>query len=50
MTWIKKLYKKWCEWEDQEVVINFGYWHMTTNNYTIQIVIIIILLCLGYYK
>ena len=43
---IEKLYKKWNDWEDEEVTINLGYDYITTNNYTIQLFIIIfILLC-----
>lgn len=31
---IKKLYKKWDDWENEEVTINLGYDYITTNNYT----------------
>lgn len=41
---IKKLYKKWGNWEDEEVIIMLGYDYIRTNNYTIQIFILIFLL------
>lgn len=41
---IKKLYKKWDYWENEEVTINLGYYYITTNNYTIQLFILIFLL------
>ena len=43
---IKKLYKKWDDWENEEVTINLGYDYITTNNYTIQLFILIFLLML----
>jgi hypothetical protein len=43
---IKKLYKKWDHWENEEVTINLGYDYITTNNYTIQLFIVIFLLML----
>ena len=43
---IKKLYKKWDDWENEEVTINLGYDYITTNNYTIQLLILIFLLML----
>ena len=41
---IKKLYKKWGDWENEEVTINLGYNYIRTNNYTIQLFIVIFLL------
>lgn len=41
---IKKLYKMWDDWENEEVTINLGYYYITTNNYTIQLFILIFLL------
>ena len=43
---IKKIYKKWDDWENEEVTINLGYGYITTNNYTIQLFILIFLLML----
>lgn len=40
---IEKLYKKWIDWEDKEITIIFGYDYITTNNYTIQIFILVFL-------
>jgi hypothetical protein len=47
---IKKLYKNWDDWENEEVTIDLGYDCITTNNYTIQIFIIVFLLivCLAF--
>lgn len=41
---IKKLYKKWGEWENEELIINFGDYYIGTNNYSIQIIILLIIL------
>lgn len=40
---IKKLYKKWDNWQNQEVVINISYYQIITNNYTIELFILICL-------
>lgn len=44
---IKKLYKNWDDWENIEITINLGFGYITTNNYTIQLLILILLLILG---
>jgi len=41
---IKKLYKKWDDWENEEITINLGYKYITTNNCTVQLFILVILL------
>ena len=41
---IKKLYKKWGDWENEENVLSFGERIIHTNNYTIQLFVIIFLL------
>lgn len=41
---IIKLYKRWDDWEKEEVIINYGYDYIKTNNYTIQIFILILFL------
>jgi hypothetical protein len=46
---IKKLYKKWNDWENEEVTINLGYKYITTNNYTIQLLIVILLIIIFNY-
>jgi hypothetical protein len=43
---IRKLYKKWNDWENEEVIINLGYDYIITNNYTIQLFILIFLIIL----
>ena len=43
---IKKLYKKWGDWENEEVVIDLGYSNIITNNYTIQFFVWIFILML----
>ena len=47
---IKKLYKKWDDWENEEVTINLGYYYITTNNYTIQLFILIFILMLIFFN
>jgi hypothetical protein len=39
---IKKLYKKWDDWENEEIIINLGFICITTNNYTVQLFILIL--------
>lgn len=41
---IKKSHKKWCEWNTEEVTIDLGFIYITTNNYTIQLFILIFIL------
>lgn len=41
---IKKLYKKWDDWENEEKTLIWGEKYITTNNYTIQLFVIIFLL------
>lgn len=41
---IKKLYKKWDDWENEEITINLGYDYITTNNCTVLFFILVILL------
>lgn len=47
---IKKLYKKWDDWENEEIKINLGYDYITTNNYTLQLFLLILLLVLVYFS
>jgi hypothetical protein len=44
---IEKLYKKWDDWENEEKVLIFGERVIHTNNYTIQLFIIIFLLLMS---
>jgi hypothetical protein len=49
---IKRLYKKWSDWENDEVLISLGVNYIKTNNYTIQLfilIIILIMLIIQYY-
>jgi len=47
---IKNLYKNWDDWENEEITINLGLNHITTNNYTIQIFLLIFIIILCFNK
>lgn len=38
----KELYKKYKEWEVEEVFLNFGFFYTETNNISIVIIILVI--------
>jgi hypothetical protein len=37
----KRILKKWSDWEDEDVFISLGPIYIETNNYTIQVIILI---------
>lgn len=46
---IKDLYRRYKEWELEDVHIDLGYYNLTTNNFTIYTLpIYVLLLVIGY--